>query len=283
MDTDAATLIRRFYERVVNAGHVELLETMLAADFQAHGPSRPLDSVRQTILRLREQFPDLSVRIHELVADGDHVAVRWTFSGTDSGGSRDQTPTERQIQADGTAFWRVNHGQILEYWGQSDLSGALHSLYRTDLDRQFSRSDPRFDPRAPQPSLSYVDALAAAGIFFPQVEEVEGMVLHTRRMRVMEGEQFIPYAAPKSWSPAQIERQNNMIEVDALVRSGDTVTDEEERILAGIIADAWRTWLHGRYPGRFFIVEVVEPARTVFGESYAVTFWEERDTQPAES
>lgn len=51
-------------------------------------------------------------------------------------------------------------------------------------------------------------------------------------------------------------------------------TDEEERLLAETVAEAWRAWLHWRYQGRRFVVEVLGAEET--GDVIGVTFYEDR-------
>lgn len=82
----------------------------------------------------------------------------------------------------------------------------------------------------------------------------------------------------KKKSPGQlreIESSFNFTEVPYLFAgNGRDASDEEDRQLAGRIAEAWRAWLHHRYPGRRFCVEVIPPEEA--GSVVSVSFYERR-------
>jgi steroid delta-isomerase-like uncharacterized protein len=85
----------------------------------------------------RAAFPDKHVTIEAALADGDQVALRWTFRGTHLGDFR--TPvgiipaTGRPIELTSTAIYRLVDGRIVEEQNTHDwlrliehLGGAVH-------------------------------------------------------------------------------------------------------------------------------------------------------------
>lgn len=80
-----------------------------------------------------DAFPDLQYPIHEVLADGDLVAFRWTFSGTHEGrggpeplGSVD--PTHEEVEVTGINIARVEDGKIVEYTAEWDVLELLETL-----------------------------------------------------------------------------------------------------------------------------------------------------------
>jgi steroid delta-isomerase-like uncharacterized protein len=123
-------LIRAHYESAANAYRPSVIDRQVAPDFVDHnhpGQAGP-DCVKAQVRSLRAAFPDLTVTIEALVAEGDLVAVRGTWRGTQQGEFRGVPPIGRRIELTGMAFWRVAGGQIRESWGLIDLPTLLRQL-----------------------------------------------------------------------------------------------------------------------------------------------------------
>jgi hypothetical protein len=77
--------VRLFVDAVLNAGRLDLIDELIAADFLGHvrcvgraviGP----EGVRQLVSSHRRTHPGLQVTIADLVAEDDRVVVRWRAS-----------------------------------------------------------------------------------------------------------------------------------------------------------------------------------------------------------
>ena len=123
-------LIRAHYESAANAYRPSVIDRQVAADFVDHacpdlaGP----EGVKAQTRALRAAFPDLSVTIEDLLAEGDLVAVRGTWRGTHQGSFRGVPPIGRRIEVPCMAFWRIAGGQIRESWSLIDLPALLRQL-----------------------------------------------------------------------------------------------------------------------------------------------------------
>jgi steroid delta-isomerase-like uncharacterized protein len=123
-------LIRAHYDSAANAYRPSLIERQVAADFVDHGHpdlTGP-ECVKLQARTLRAAFPDLTVTIEDLVAEGDLVAVRGTWRGTHQGAFRGVPAIGRRIELTGMAFWRVAGGQIRESWNLIDLPTLMRQL-----------------------------------------------------------------------------------------------------------------------------------------------------------
>jgi steroid delta-isomerase-like uncharacterized protein len=123
-------LIREHYDATANAFKPAAIERQVAADFVDRcnpgivGP----EGVKAEIKALRTAFPDLSVTIQDMVAEGDLVAVRGTWRGTHQGAFRGVPAIGRKVEFGGMVFWRVSGGQIRERWGLIDTPGLMRQL-----------------------------------------------------------------------------------------------------------------------------------------------------------
>jgi predicted ester cyclase len=63
--------------------------------------------------------------MHEVIAEGEWVAVRVTGEGTHLGEWLGIEPSGRRIQLRGLNLDRVVNGRIVEHWGEADTVGML--------------------------------------------------------------------------------------------------------------------------------------------------------------
>lgn len=73
-------------------------------------------------------FPDLQVRTHHLLAEGDLVAVHLTGRGTHLGLFQGCPPTGREWTATCTAIYRVDAGRIADFRVNWDLLAIMEQL-----------------------------------------------------------------------------------------------------------------------------------------------------------
>ena len=130
-DLDAnKALVRRFFEEGLSRGNLDLVDTLVASDAVMHHP-HILDapkSVRGSVEMLRRAFPDLSVEVVDLIAEGDRVAAFLRLSGTNTGAYRRGGATNRQASMRAFFFWRIDEGRLVESWGVADRFDFLQQL-----------------------------------------------------------------------------------------------------------------------------------------------------------
>ena len=77
---------RRIIDEVINEKNLDLADELFSEDHELHpealGVGRGPEGIKQAFAGLHEEFPDIRVEIESIVAEGDIVAVRLTFSGT---------------------------------------------------------------------------------------------------------------------------------------------------------------------------------------------------------
>jgi len=133
-ETENKALIRRWFEEVWNAGRIELVDELRAPDSVSTGlverdsESRGNAPFVVFYNNLRQAFPDLQVRIEDMLAEGDKVAVRATFEGTHMGDAFGVSATGRRINVVCIAIARVEGGKIVQGWNSLDQLGILHQI-----------------------------------------------------------------------------------------------------------------------------------------------------------
>lgn len=77
---------------------------------------------------LKAAFPDLQLRIADLFAEGDKVAVRFEAPGTQTGSFAGISPTGRSVTWKGIVIYKVQDGKVAHAWADWDDVGLLQAL-----------------------------------------------------------------------------------------------------------------------------------------------------------
>jgi len=131
MADDITRTIRRFYDEVLNQGHIQVIDEIVAPTFVDHTPAQPthadLAGLKQQVKVWRRAFPDLRVTIEEIIADDSRLAVRLKWAGTHTGDFMGMPPTGRRVEATAIDVLHAREGRITEAWhyGNDALVAAL--------------------------------------------------------------------------------------------------------------------------------------------------------------
>ena len=117
----------RVFDEILNQGKFQVAYEIYAPDFQNHGVHRTVDlkTDQDAVHAERKAFPDLRISVQQMVAEGDKVAVLWTFQGTHTGfGYGGLPPTGARVEVRGITIWRIVDGRIREEWSSFSETGA---------------------------------------------------------------------------------------------------------------------------------------------------------------
>ena len=76
----------------------------------------------------RSAFPDFKATIDDIIAEGDKVVIRQTFSGTHKGEFMGIAPTGKRVSFGVMDIVRIAGGKFVEHWGQMDSMGMMQQL-----------------------------------------------------------------------------------------------------------------------------------------------------------
>lgn len=124
-------MLLRFYSKV-SAADLSVVDESIAEDFIEHeefpGIEPNKEGVKQFFAMFRSAFPDLRMEPHEILAEGDLVSCRGTFTGTHQGEFMGVPPTGRHIEADAIDILRIRDGQFVEHWGVMDAMTLMQQI-----------------------------------------------------------------------------------------------------------------------------------------------------------
>jgi len=122
----------RVFDEILNQGKFQVADEIYAPDFQNHGLHRSADlkTDQDAVHAEKKAFPDLRVSVQEMVAEGDKVAVLWTFQGTHTGSGYKGLPaTGTRVEVRGITIWRIVDGRIVEEWSSFSEMGSYIRMF----------------------------------------------------------------------------------------------------------------------------------------------------------
>jgi predicted ester cyclase len=121
-------VIRRFYDEAINQKKLAVIEELFGASYVSHDlPSDPTE-LKHFINGFHLAFPDGQITIEEMIAEGDTVALRGTFRGTQTGQFQNIPPTGKTVTVPAQDMYHLSEGKIVEHWGGPNLLRLLQQL-----------------------------------------------------------------------------------------------------------------------------------------------------------
>jgi predicted ester cyclase len=126
-------IVRALVE-AVNARNWDRIDRLVMPSFVRHSHAagqpgvRSRDDLKRFLRSEYETFPDAHETLEDLFGEGDRVAARHRFRGTQSGPLGPYPPTGRVMTADYLAIYRLEGGRVAEAWAEWDNLSGLAQL-----------------------------------------------------------------------------------------------------------------------------------------------------------
>jgi steroid delta-isomerase-like uncharacterized protein len=130
---ESKRVVREFVD-AVNAQDWAKLRVLVPADFVRHSAAAGSAEIRSRddLIRFLQDeyrtFPDAHEEIVEMMIDGERMAVRHRFRGTQRGALGPYPPTGKVMDVEYIAIYVVRGNQIVEAWAEWDNLAGLKQL-----------------------------------------------------------------------------------------------------------------------------------------------------------
>ncbi len=126
------TVVSRLYAEVINQERAAVIDELFAADVIVHDPFMGtvagVGAFRQLLGLFDAAFPHHRVEVHQVIENGDWVAVVHTHTATHAGPFNGVAPTGRTVRVAGVEIIRLAGGRIAEFWRHDDDLGLLMQI-----------------------------------------------------------------------------------------------------------------------------------------------------------
>jgi predicted ester cyclase len=124
-------LVRRFYDEVLNANRVDLIDELATADYEEHDPlpgqRDGSDGLKDRVTMLHDGMTG-RYTVEDVIAEGDRVVVRWSNIAMHAGTFLGIPPTGRTCAFPGIDIYRLANGRMAEHWHVVDQLAMLQQL-----------------------------------------------------------------------------------------------------------------------------------------------------------
>ena len=111
---DNKAIVRRFIE-AYNKRNLDLFDDLLAPDYYDHTSKVGIEGLKQLMNMAFKAFPDFPETIEDIIAEGDKVWARITFTGTHTGEFMGIAPTGKKVTTEMVDIFRIVKGKLVEY------------------------------------------------------------------------------------------------------------------------------------------------------------------------
>ena len=125
------TVLRRFIGEVINNGDFSVSDELVQPTYVYRSPDQELDgpeALKGLLAAYRIAFPDLNVRIDDLVNGGDKVVISVTLTGTHEGDLMGISPTGKPVKINGMILSHFQGGKIVKEWEILDMLAMFQQL-----------------------------------------------------------------------------------------------------------------------------------------------------------
>jgi len=123
-DPGPKTVVRTFYDEVINKRDLDAIDRLLTDDFRHNGEARGRAGQRLAVQEFLSAFPDLRNEILIILSEGDLVSAHQRWTGTMEGPFMSHAANGREVTFNSTAILQVRGSQIAQAWDVIDIALA---------------------------------------------------------------------------------------------------------------------------------------------------------------
>jgi len=110
-------LVRRYNDEIWNKHNLEKFDDYASGTESA-------DHVQQFLTA----FPDVQLKIEDMIAEGDKVVARLHATATNKGSFAGNPPTGNKVDIHSIRIYRIADNKIVETWAMQDRLGLMEQL-----------------------------------------------------------------------------------------------------------------------------------------------------------
>jgi predicted ester cyclase len=124
MSDENKTIVLRYCEDFWGKGKKDVADELLSKNFIYHGPGAEESVDRESYIQESVEYNKFCVDTRffaeDIIAEGNKVVIRGTWSGKHIGGLFDAPPTDRRLTINIINILQLADGEIVEEWEGSD-------------------------------------------------------------------------------------------------------------------------------------------------------------------
>lgn len=130
-------IVERLISEAWTGDDLDLVDELVSDDYIEYAPFgvvRGVEEYKEGIRMFTTAFPDIDLRVEEMIAEDDTVGFRLSVSGTHEGAFMGVEPTSNEVSFVAFDFTRLEDGKVVEEWFTMDTLGLLEQLEAVSSD-----------------------------------------------------------------------------------------------------------------------------------------------------
>ena len=132
MSQQNKAIVRRYIEEAWIQGKIDILDEILTPDVSVNTPPfgkyTGIENAKNDLKISQAGYTDMQVTIEGIIAEGDIVAVWFTFTGNHTGEVLGIPPSGKKLTLSALGWFRLTNGKIAEAFFNQDNLGFLLEL-----------------------------------------------------------------------------------------------------------------------------------------------------------
>jgi steroid delta-isomerase-like uncharacterized protein len=128
---ESKVVVRRFIDEIFVKGNADAVDKLVTSDFTPHSWGRMppgIEPLKDAIKRVRAGLSDVGMKIEDVIAEEDKVAVRLTARGRHTGEFMGLPASGKDYTISETHIFHLRDGKISEHWRDADMLGLMRQL-----------------------------------------------------------------------------------------------------------------------------------------------------------
>lgn len=126
--------IHFLYDSIFNKKQYEKLSEIISTEYTNQYGAKGIAAFQKTIVELTKAFPDAQWKVNEIIADGNKVVVKQSFTGTHKSQFQNIQPTNNTVSTEGIVTYEFKNDKIIGSQVQTDRLGFLQQLGVLPID-----------------------------------------------------------------------------------------------------------------------------------------------------
>ncbi len=125
---DNKTIVRDFYNEIINERKIDTIGKYLTDDFIHNGEQRGAEGQKEAVVYFLAAFSDLLNTIEISFGENDLVCVHESWTGFHSGDFMGVAATNKTIKWTSTAILRIRDSKISQSWDENNFLGLFQQI-----------------------------------------------------------------------------------------------------------------------------------------------------------
>jgi steroid delta-isomerase-like uncharacterized protein len=128
---EGKVLVRRFIDEIFVKGNADAVDKLVTSDFTPHSWGKMpagVEPLKQAVKRVHAGLADVSMKIEDVIAEEDKVAVRLTAHGRHVGEFMGVPASGKEYTISEIHIFHLRDRKIAAHWRDADMLGLMRQV-----------------------------------------------------------------------------------------------------------------------------------------------------------